>query len=66
MLAAYEAGSIDSAELSRRLLLAIRADDSRDDRLLALLRATDEASDLGQNERELIAWAAARYWRSNV
>ena len=29
-----------------------------------LLASVDEATDLGQNERERIAWATARYWRT--
>jgi len=66
MLAAYEAQSIDADELHGRLLKAIHVEGSADnarERLHDLLGAVDEATDLGRNEREVIAWAAARFWR---
>jgi hypothetical protein len=66
MLAAYEAQSIDADELHGRLLKAIHVagtGDSARGHLHVLLSAVDEATDLGQNEREEIAWAAARFWR---
>jgi hypothetical protein len=66
VLAAYEAQSIDADELHARLLRAIHAVGSADSargRLHDLLSAVDEATDLGGNEREVIAWAAARFWR---
>ena len=66
MLAACEAQSINADELHGRLLKAIQAAPSSGSargRLLELLSAVDEATDLGRNEREGIAWAAARFWR---
>jgi hypothetical protein len=67
MLAAYEAQSIDADELHGRLLKALHVAGSSENKgghLQDLMDAVDEATDLGQNERELIAWAAARFWRS--
>jgi hypothetical protein len=66
MLAAYEAKSIDAEELYARLLKAERASGSPDPTLRDLLASVDEATDLGHNERERIAWATARYWRRAV
>jgi hypothetical protein len=66
MLAAYEKRSIDAEELYARLLKAASASGSTDAELGDLLNAVDEATDLGRSEREDIAWAAARYWRSRL
>ena len=63
MLTAYESRSIDAAELHGRLLKALHVSGSTDARLTELLSGVDEATDLGQNEREVVAWAAARFWR---
>lgn len=68
MLAAYEAQSIDADELHGRLLKAIHAvgsTGSARERLGDLLSAVDEATDLGRDEREVIAWAA-RFWRGTA
>jgi hypothetical protein len=65
-LAAYEARSIDLDALRTRLLKASQVtgvSHGGRERLRELLNAVDEASDLGQNERELVAWAAAGFWR---
>jgi hypothetical protein len=64
MLASYEARSVNEEQLHARLLMAVRGDGSSDAALRDLLNAVDEATDLGENERERIAWASARYWRS--
>ena len=66
VLVAYEAQTIDADELHRRLLKVIHAAGPADTvrgRLQDLLNAVDESTDLGQREREVIAWAAARFWR---
>ncbi|KGN29411.1 hypothetical protein N802_11470 [Knoellia sinensis KCTC 19936] len=66
MLSAYEARSIDGDELYARLLKTERTDRSTNPALRDLLDSVSEATDLGQDERELIAWAAARYWRTQA
>ena len=66
MLSAYEKRSIDAEELYARLLKAVSASGSTDAALGDLLSAVDEGTDLGRSEREDIAWAAARYWRSTL
>jgi len=66
MLAAYEAQTIDADELHRRLLKVIHVagpGDSARGHLHDLLNAVDEATDIGRDERQGIAWAAARFWR---
>jgi hypothetical protein len=66
MLSAYESRSIDVEELHQRLLKALPTNGSADATLAQLIGAVDEASDLGQSEREDVAWAAARFWRRTV
>lgn len=69
MLAAYKAQTIDAQELHGRLLKAIHvagSGESARGHLHDLLNAVDEATDLGHDEREEIAWAAAKYWRGTA
>jgi hypothetical protein len=64
MLAAYESGSIDADELHARLLMVEHVAAHRDRSLPQELAGTvSESLDLGHDEREEIAWAAAAYWR---
>jgi hypothetical protein len=63
MLAAYEKRSIDGDELYARLLRAASVGPTHAP-LGDLLRAVDEAMDLGHDERQEVAWAAAAYWRA--
>ena len=66
MLAAYESRSIDADELHGRLLKALHSSGSSDATLVELMNAVDEATDRGHDEREDVAWAAARFWRRTV
>ena len=66
MLAAYEARSIDAYELHARLLKALQASGSADTALRDLFNSVGEATDLGRNEREDVAWAAAKFWKVSL
>jgi hypothetical protein len=68
MLGAYQARTIDADELHARLLkathIAASSEGGHESPIGDLLNGVDEASDLGRNEREDIAWAAASFWRT--
>ncbi len=68
-LDAFQSGAIEAGELHSRLLKVAVGQGNTGNQspgLRDLLGAVDEATDLGADERQQVAWAAASFWRATV